>query len=120
MDRRALGLALSCRDLDKPDSIVRLPPFSDALGLSVTFRRDVPADANDSRVVEGVVHSLNDAVHVPASGEWLRAIAPLLIVLSQCSRAPFHTEAALALRRVSAAAAKIARLSFSTVNGLFR
>ncbi|TPM34402.1 copper homeostasis membrane protein CopD [Mesorhizobium sp. B2-3-5] len=52
---------------------------------------------------QGVVHPLNDVLHVLAAGAWIGALPPLLIVLAQFGQPPFKAEATVALRRFSTA-----------------
>lgn len=51
----------------------------------------------------GVLHRLNDAVHVLAGGAWLGSLLPLLLILRSIDRPLRQAEAALALRRFSTA-----------------
>lgn len=51
----------------------------------------------------GVLHRLNDAVHVLAGGAWLGSLLPLLLVLETIDTPLHHAEAALALQRFSTA-----------------
>lgn len=50
---------------------------------------------------QGIVHPLNDALHVLSAGAWGGALLPLLFVLSNFGKRPFEAEAATALRRFS-------------------
>ncbi|MBZ9989528.1 copper homeostasis membrane protein CopD [Mesorhizobium sp. BH1-1-5] len=49
----------------------------------------------------GIVHPLNDALHVLSAGAWVGALLPLLLILASASKAPFDADAATALRRFS-------------------
>ena len=51
----------------------------------------------------GVLHRLNDAVHVLAGGAWLGSLLPLLLILRAIDKPSHQVEAALALRRFSTA-----------------
>ncbi|UCI10496.1 copper homeostasis membrane protein CopD [Mesorhizobium sp. B1-1-8] len=52
---------------------------------------------------QGVVHPLNDILHVLAAGAWFGALLPLVLVLARFGQPPFRTEASVALRRFSRA-----------------
>lgn len=51
----------------------------------------------------GIAHRINDALHVLASGAWVGALVPLLVVLRQFESAEFYEEGRAALRRFSTA-----------------
>lgn len=70
---------------------------------------------------QGILHPLNDMLHVLAAGAWFGALLPLLIVLAKFGQAASRAEASVALRRFSTAghwAVALAILS-GTGNGLF-
>ncbi|KAA3447381.1 hypothetical protein C7I87_27765 [Mesorhizobium sp. SARCC-RB16n] len=52
---------------------------------------------------QGILHPLNDVLHVLSAGAWFGALLPLLIVLSRFDQPQFKAEAGLALRRFSTA-----------------
>ncbi|TPJ35203.1 copper homeostasis membrane protein CopD [Mesorhizobium sp. B2-8-3] len=52
---------------------------------------------------QGVVHPLNDILHLLAAGAWFGALLPLVLVLARFGRPAFRAETATALRRFSTA-----------------
>lgn len=50
---------------------------------------------------QGMVHPLNDVLHVLSAGAWVGALLPLLLILPGYGKAPFEAEIAIALRRFS-------------------
>lgn len=52
---------------------------------------------------DGVVHPLNDALHVLAAGAWFGALLPLFVLLSRSDGSSFQEGVSIALRRFSAA-----------------
>lgn len=52
---------------------------------------------------QGIVHPLNDILHLLSAGAWFGALLPLVLVLARFGHAPLQAEAALALRRFSTA-----------------
>ena len=68
----------------------------------------------------GVLHRLNDAVHILAGGAWLGSLLPLLLVLRTIDSPLHHAEVAIALQRFSAAghAAVAAVVATGVINTL--
>ncbi|MBZ9671543.1 copper homeostasis membrane protein CopD [Mesorhizobium sp. ES1-3] len=52
---------------------------------------------------QGILHPLNDVLHVLSAGAWFGALLPLLLVLARFGQAPFQRDATAALRRFSTA-----------------
>lgn len=50
---------------------------------------------------QGILHPLNDVLHVLSAGAWFGALLPLVFVLAKFGRPPSHAQAAVALRRFS-------------------
>ncbi len=51
----------------------------------------------------GVLHPINDAIHILSAGAWLGALVPLLIILRRLDVPEYRQEAGTALRRFSTA-----------------
>lgn len=62
----------------------------------------------------GAMHRVNDALHVLSAGAWLGALVPLLPVLAALGDRTFQAEAAVALRRFSAAGHGAVALTIAT------
>ncbi|MET3595144.1 putative copper resistance protein D [Mesorhizobium shonense] len=60
---------------------------------------------------QGIVHPLNDALHVLSAGAWVGALLPLLLILAGVGKMPFDADAATALRRFSNAGHVVATLA---------
>ncbi|QKD05253.1 copper homeostasis membrane protein CopD [Mesorhizobium loti] len=50
---------------------------------------------------QGILHPLNDVLHVLSAGAWFGALLPLVFVLAKFGRPPSQAQAAVALRRFS-------------------
>lgn len=70
---------------------------------------------------QGILHPLNDVLHVLCAGAWFGALLPLLLVLATVGQAPIQREAAAALRRFSTVGHWVVALAILTGigNGLF-
>ena len=115
-----LAGALAVTAAQFPTGRLRLVAMATASGLALaTLALTGHAVMQDGW--QGIVHPLNDMLHVLAAGAWFGALAPLLIVLSKFCQVPSRAEASVALRRFSTAghwAVALAILS-GIGNGLF-
>jgi putative copper resistance protein D len=96
--RLALSLLLTAALLWRPASIVRL-----ALSGFLLASLALTGHANMDEGTRGVLHILNDALHVLAGGAWLGSLLALPGCLARLRDPAFSTEAKTALRRFSSA-----------------
>jgi copper resistance protein D len=96
--RLALSLLLTAALLWRPASIVRL-----ALSGFLLASLALTGHANMDEGTRGVLHILNDALHVLAGGAWLGSLLALPGCLARLRDPAFCTEAKTALRRFSSA-----------------
>jgi putative copper resistance protein D len=96
--RLALSLLLTAALLWRPASIVRL-----ALSGFLLASLALTGHANMDEGTRGVLHILNDALHVLAGGAWLGSLLALPGYLARLRDPAFSTEAKTALRRFSSA-----------------
>ncbi|TPJ57243.1 copper homeostasis membrane protein CopD [Mesorhizobium sp. B2-7-1] len=70
---------------------------------------------------QGILHPLNDVLHVLCAGAWFGALLPLLLVLARLGQAPIQRDATAALRRFSTVGHWVVALAILTGigNGLF-
>jgi copper resistance protein D len=107
--RLALSLLLAAAPLWRSTPIVRL-----ALSGLLLASLALTGHANMDEGTRGVLHILNDALHLLAGGAWLGALLALPGCLARLRDPAFCTEAKTALRRFSSAGHLAVALAIAT------